>query len=73
MENFINLKRKLKIHFRDQIIPNVLKNSKVLIYNGQRYISVFVSKEKIGYKFGEFSFTRKKCIHKKKKVLKKKK
>jgi len=73
MENYINLKKKLKIQFRDQVIPLSLENSKVLIYTGQRYISVFIDYNKIGYKFGEFAFTRKKCIHKKKKNIKKKK
>jgi len=42
MENYINLKKKLKIQFRDQVIPLSLENSKVLIYTGQRYISVFI-------------------------------
>lgn len=73
MENFSNLKKKLRIRYRDQVIPVILEGSKVLIYTGQRYISVFIDENKVGYKFGEFAFTRKKCIHKKKKTLKKKK
>ena len=35
------------------------------VYNGLKFINLFVTENKIGHKFGEFSFTRKlrKCIH----------
>ena len=42
-------------------------NKKVSIYNGKFFINVFIDKNKIGYKFGEFAYTRKLCIHKTKK------
>ena len=44
------------------------------IYNGIRFINVFITENKIGYKFGEFSYTRKlrKFIHSKKNIKKKK-
>lgn len=37
------------------------------VYNGYKWISVRVTDEMIGHKLGEFSATRKSCIHKKKK------
>ena len=50
---------------RSVILPNCL-NKKFLIYNGKIFINVIVSEEMIGYKFGEFSTTRKKPVHKSK-------
>ena len=46
------------------------------VYNGIRFINVFVTENKIGHKFGEFSYTRRlrKFLHaKSKKKIKKKK
>lgn len=45
------------------------------IYNGIRFINVFITENKIGHKMGEFSFTRKlrKFIHQKKENKKRKK
>lgn len=45
------------------------------VYNGIRFINVFITENKVGHKFGEFSFTRKlgKFIHQKKRVKKKNK
>lgn len=37
------------------------------IYNGFTYIKLKISEEMIGHKFGEFSFTKKRHIYKKKK------
>ena len=47
------------------IVPRFL-NKKFNIYNGHKFISILVVENMIGYKFGEFLSTRKKCIHKKK-------
>jgi ribosomal protein S19 len=38
-----------------------------LVYNGKAFIPLTISEEMIGHKFGEFSTTRKKPIHKNKK------
>ena len=42
------------------------------VYNGIRFINVFITENKIGYKFGEFSYTRKirKFIHSKNNIKK---
>ena len=50
---------------RSVILPNHL-NQNFLIYNGKVFIRLLVSEEMIGHKFGEFSVTRRKVIHKRK-------
>lgn len=44
--------------------PFLFKN--LLIYNGKNFITLKVTEEMIGHKFGEFANTRKKPKHKKK-------
>ena len=51
---------------RSVILPYYL-NKSFLIYNGKIFIPLTISEEMIGHKFGEFSTTRKKPIHKIKK------
>ena len=76
-ENFKDFNKKIKITNRNSIISSDFLNKKVSIYNGKVFINIFIDKNKIGYKFGEFVYTRKPCIHKTKKnksnVQKKKK
>lgn len=36
------------------------------VHNGREFKSFFITREKVGYKMGEFSFTRKKTLVKKK-------
>jgi small subunit ribosomal protein S19 len=42
----------------------------VYIYNGKTYYPLTVKKNILGYKFGAFSFTKKKAVYKKKKKKK---
>jgi small subunit ribosomal protein S19 len=72
LEKFKVLTKNIKIDYRNENVSKEFLNTKVSIYNGKRYIPVYIDQDKIGYKFGEFSFTRKRCIHKEKKKLKKK-
>ena len=74
-EDFKKFKKKIKITKRNFIISSSFLNKMVSIYNGKVFINVFIDKSKIGYKFGEFVYTRKPCVHKTKKnnVTKKKK
>jgi small subunit ribosomal protein S19 len=51
---------------RSTILPQFVGSS-FSIYNGKNFISLNISQEMIGHKFGEFATTRKKPIHKKKK------
>lgn len=67
------LKNKLfKVWSRDSIILSHFINYKFLIYSGNIFKKLVVSREKIGYKFGEFCTTRAKYFHKNKLKLSKK-
>ncbi len=62
-----------KIWDRNSSIPSFLIGKTALVYNGKQFHKVFISREKVGYKFGEFSLTRrnfKKVVVNKKKNLK---
>ena len=58
-----------KLWTRSSIIPSILLNTNVSIYNGREFKRVTITKSKIGFKFGEFSFTRKFTIKKKLRLL----
>jgi len=60
---------------RRSVIPSNFISKKVFVYTGNRFKPVFVTRDKIGFKFGEFCMTRNANIKKeiKKKKLKKKK
>tara|TARA_Y100000996_G_scaffold386990_1_gene345431 strand:- start:282 stop:536 length:255 start_codon:yes stop_codon:yes gene_type:complete len=55
---------------RSVIIPQFI-NQQVYIYNGKTFVSLLVTEDMVGHKFGEFAMTRKRALHKKK--VKKKK
>lgn len=59
-----------KITQRNVIISSEFLNKKVKIYNGKVFVNIFIDQPKIGYKFGEFVYTRKFCVFKKLKKLK---
>jgi small subunit ribosomal protein S19 len=63
-----NNKKSIKIWSRASTISSSFLNKRVLIYTGNCFRSTLIQKEKIGLKFGEFAFTRKRRI---KKVIKK--
>ncbi len=52
-------KKQLKLWSRRSVIPSFLIGSTVLIYNGKEFKKVVITREKVGYKFGEFCTTRK--------------
>lgn len=58
---------------RGMIITPDLVNFKVKIYNGIKYTTLDTKEFHIGYKFGNFTVTKKRCIFKKKKKQVKKK
>jgi ribosomal protein S19 len=56
---------------RRSVISSNFISKKFFVYTGNRFKPVFVTREKVGFKFGEFCITRntqseKKKIHKKK-------
>jgi|LauGreDrversion4_2_1035121.scaffolds.fasta_scaffold1114161_2 ribosomal protein S19 len=62
-----------KIWLRNSIILSSFINQKFLIHNGKVFKTFVVTREKIGYKFGEFCTTRAKYFHKNKlKIINKK-
>jgi small subunit ribosomal protein S19 len=63
----------LKIFDRGQIISKEFLNNTIKIYNGIKFFEILVTEKMLGYKVGEFAPTRKIPLHKKKKLIKKKK
>jgi ribosomal protein S19 len=47
------------VYKKNKIITSMHLNKKFLIYNGKDFQKLIVSKEMLGYKFGEFVMTRK--------------
>jgi ribosomal protein S19 len=62
-----------KNFYRNVNIPFFLVNKIVYIYNGKFFKKCNVFEEKIGYKFGDFSYTRKHTFRDIKKLKKNKK
>jgi small subunit ribosomal protein S19 len=52
-------KKTIKVWSRQSSIPFYLLNQYVFIHNGKEFKKIFITREKIGFKFGEFVFTRK--------------
>jgi len=55
------------IYKKNNFIKESDLNKKFLIYNGKDFQKLIISKEMIGYRFGEFVSTRKVVMFKKKK------
>ena len=58
LKNKENLKKQIKLWSRRSVIPAFLIGSTVLIYNGKEFKKVVITREKVGFKFGEFCTTR---------------
>ena len=59
-------KRIIKVWSRRSMILPEFLNQNFEIHNGKQFVSLQVTEEMIGHKFGEFASTRKKTLHKKK-------
>lgn len=55
------------IRSRRSVIPSSFIGKNVQIYNGQKFKKVYITAEKIGFKFGEFASSRQKRNFNKKK------
>jgi len=55
----IFFKKTKKIFSKSSTIPSLLLYQTVQIYNGKTFKSINITREKIGFKFGEFVSTRK--------------
>jgi small subunit ribosomal protein S19 len=67
-----NINTFIQIYNRSSTVLNEFVGAHFKVYNGLRFLNVFVTENKVGCKFGEFSYTRKlrKCIHIKSNVKK---
>lgn len=66
--NNVFLKKKLKKHLqlwdKSTCIPSKLIGKYIDIYNGKSFKKIYITREKVGYKFGEFIQTRTKVKNK---------
>lgn len=65
------LKRPVKIYSRNSVIPASFIGKSILIHFGKDFKKVLINKKHVGFKFGEFAFTRKFSTKEKKKKKKK--
>jgi small subunit ribosomal protein S19 len=68
-KNYQNIKKKIKVWSRASVIPAIFINKFVFINKGNTFKRVLITRDHVGYKFGEFAKTRvyKKPINKNKK------
>ena len=59
---FKKAKTNLNVWSRKSSIPSNLIGKTVLVHNGKEFKKLLITREKIGFKFGEFVFTRSKMI-----------
>jgi ribosomal protein S19 len=52
-------KKKNKVWSRRSSIPESLIGQKIFVYNGKEFKKIWITREKVGFKLGEFCFTRK--------------
>jgi len=76
LKNFFYKKKSFKTYIRYSIISSKFVNKKLRIYNGLEFKDIIIRPNFIGFKLGEFSFTKKKSLNihikkKKKKIGKK--
>lgn len=62
-------KNKISIYARNSVISPRFVGQTFEIHNGLNFVSVYITEQMVGHKFGEFSFTKKKPIHKIKKKV----
>ena len=60
-----NTKKEKKVWSRRSVVLPFMVGLKLEIHNGKKFIPVFIKKEMIGHKLGEFSVTKKSAIYKK--------
>lgn len=65
--NLLKKKQWIKIYNKNLIILPEYIDHFVNIYNGKTFVSFKINEKMVGFKFGEFIYTKKKHIYKKKK------
>ncbi len=56
-KKFLNRNKKL-VWTRNSAIPASLIGQPVYIHNGKTFIKSYISREKVGFKFGQFAYTK---------------
>jgi ribosomal protein S19 len=51
--------KKTEIWCRSSVVPSYLVGTTVFVHSGKEFKRVLITREKVGYKFGDFSLTRK--------------
>jgi len=65
-----SISKPLRIWTRNSVILPECVGLSFEVYNGKVFYPVLIKEEMVGYKFGEFSHTRKVCLYKKSKKKK---
>ncbi len=55
---FLKSKKVIKTWSRNTVILPIFIGFTILVHNGKKNIPIFINKEMVGHKLGEFSFTR---------------
>lgn len=59
LNNLNKRNKKINIWSRRSVVPAFLINKNVFIHTGQIFKKIKITREKVGFKFGEFCLTRK--------------
>lgn len=62
----LNNTNRIKSWSRRSTILSTWIGKRIDLYNGLRFVPITIKSYMIGHKLGEYVYTRKKCIHKKK-------
>jgi small subunit ribosomal protein S19 len=71
--NYLKKTRPIYVRERNSTIVSSFLDRIFYIYNGKYYFKLLINKDHLGFKLGSFSYTKKRCIYKNKKKIKKKK
>ena len=53
------MKKRKEVWSRSSTIPHFLIGQPVFVHNGKTFIKSYITREKVGFKFGDFAYTRK--------------
>lgn len=59
----LEMKKKIKTHYRNLIIVPQMVGWTINVYNGKEFIPCLITSEMLGHCLGEFAYTRKKVEH----------
>ena len=68
-KSILDNKKRIEVWSRQSSIPGFLINKTVFVHNGKTFKKLLITRDKLGFKFGEFAF---KKIRAKTKEIKKK-